>query len=262
MTGAASGFGRAVVAELRRRGDGVRGIDLQPGDGVVGADIRSQDQVRAAVTEIVEELDGLDVLINNAGIGDVASTGAFPDERVAAMLDTNLLGAWRTTAAALPALLASRGRVINIASGLAFVNMPFAAGYAASKRGLCAYSDTLRMEYGDAITVTTVYPGYVKTPIHRASEKFGVSLAGAVPEDSLDAVVRTIVRACHRKRARRDTATGPASAAGIFFARHFPRSTDRVVSRQRARLVRRGRIPSSLPLDDEGNVAVAVRGPG
>jgi hypothetical protein len=64
------------------------------------------------------------------------------------------------TSAALPALRESRGRVVNIASGLAHVTVPFATAYTLSKRGVVAYSDSLRLEHGDRITVPP-RPGFV-----------------------------------------------------------------------------------------------------
>ena len=100
--------------------------------------------------EAIERLGGLDVLINNAGIGIPQSAGEPPDADALAVIDVNLLGPWRVTAAALPALRAARGRVVNVASGLAHVTVPFATAYCMSKRGLVAYSDALRIEHGDA----------------------------------------------------------------------------------------------------------------
>jgi NAD(P)-dependent dehydrogenase (short-subunit alcohol dehydrogenase family) len=120
---------------------------------------RDQESVPRAVAEAVERLGGLDVLINCAGLGTPQSAGAAPDADALAVLDVNLVGPWRVTAAALPALLASRGRVVNVASGLAHITLPFSTAYTLSKRGLVAYSDVLRLEYGDRITVTSVYPG-------------------------------------------------------------------------------------------------------
>src|ERR671939_1360279 len=97
-----------------------------------------------------------------------------------------MLGAWRVTAAALPALRAARGRVVNVASGLAHLTVPFATAYCMSKRGLVAYSEALRLEHGDEITVTTVYPGYIRTGIHEASKDSGVGLEGAVPAERVE----------------------------------------------------------------------------
>ena len=64
--------------------------------------------------------------------------------------------------------------------------LPFAPAYCMSKRGLVAYSDALRLEHGDEIGVTTVYPGYIRTAIHDASQASGVGLEGAVPAEHAD----------------------------------------------------------------------------
>lgn len=249
VTGAASGFGRAVSAELRRRGDQVAALDVVPGPGIRVADVRDADAVLRATHDAIGDMGGLDVLINNAGIGAPAHTGQAPDQEALATIDVNLFGPWRVTAACLPALVASRGRVVNVASGLAAVNSPFAAAYCASKRALCAYSDVLRLEHGDRISVTTVYPGYVRTPIHQRSEELGYSLSGVVPEESMDAVVRCLVRACHAPKARRDMATSLPTAAGVFFARHFRRTTDAVTRHYMRRLKSRGHFSGSgVPL--------------
>ena len=111
VTGAAGGIGGAACAALRARGARVVGLDLHAGDDVIACDVRDQASVDAAVGEAIERLGGLDVLINNAGIGMPQSAGAAPADDALAVLDVNLVGPWRVTAAALPALRAARGRV-------------------------------------------------------------------------------------------------------------------------------------------------------
>jgi short-subunit dehydrogenase len=152
---------------------------------------------------------------------------------VQAVLDVNFLGAWRVTAAALPALLERRGRVVNVASGLAAVNVPLAAAYSASKRALSAWSDALRLEYAGRLEVTVVNPGYVRTPIHDAPRARGVGLEGAVPAEPLSATVDTIVTAC-LGRVRRERASTRSTAAAMRAARLAPGFVDRLV-RLRAR---------------------------
>ena len=239
ITGAASGFGKGSAESLRRRGAHVVGLDINPTEDVLACDIRDQAQVDAAVEEASGRLGGLDVLINNAGIGGPADSGAPPDERAIATIDTNLLGAWRVTGAAMPHLLRSGGRVVNVASGLARVNVPFGAAYIASKRGLAGYSDVLRLEYGDRITVSTVYPGYVATPIHAESEAMGISLGEVVPHESIGSVIKTIVSASLGKP-RRDLATTRLTGIGLFFGRHFPTLTDRAVAARYRKLADEG----------------------
>jgi NAD(P)-dependent dehydrogenase (short-subunit alcohol dehydrogenase family) len=245
ITGAASGFGRAVGEELHRRGEQVVGIDRLSGPRIVQADLRDGPGVASAVSQAIAELGGMDVLINNAGIGAPTLTAEPPDEEARATLDVNLFGAWRVTAAALPALKSSKGRVINVASALAFVNAPFTAAYCASKRGLVGYSDVLRLEHGDDICVTTVFPGFVATPIHQQSEELGVSLAGAVPEDSLQGVVNTIVRVIYARRPPREACTSARTKVGVFAGRHFPAVLDTLARGHVRRLTRRGHFSAS-----------------
>ena len=152
------------------------------------------------------------------------------------MIDVNLLGPWRVTAAALPALRESRGRVVNVASGLAHLALPWGTAYCMSKRGLTAYSDALRLEYGGEITVTTVYPGYIRTPIHAASTEAGVALEGHVPVEKVEDAARTLARAALGPPVR-DLATTRQGAIGYALMRHVPRRLlDAVVRRRLARI--------------------------
>jgi NAD(P)-dependent dehydrogenase (short-subunit alcohol dehydrogenase family) len=236
LTGAAGGIGSAAAAELRRRGAQVIGLDVRRGEDIIECDVRDQDAVDAAVAEAIERLGGLDVLVNNAGIGTPQSAGAAPDERALAVIDVNLLGPWRVTSAALPALRAARGRVINVASGLAYMALPYGTAYCMSKRGLTAYSDSLRLEHGDAISVTTVYPGYIRTAIHDDSRAAGIGLEGKVPAERVEDAARTIARAALGTPVR-DLATTRGGAVAYVLMRHLPRRwLDAIVGRRIARL--------------------------
>jgi NAD(P)-dependent dehydrogenase (short-subunit alcohol dehydrogenase family) len=236
LTGAAGSIGIATAAELRERGARVVGLDLLKGRDILACDVRDQAVVDRAVAEAVRMLGGLDVLINNAGLGLPQSAGAAPDEDALSVIDVNLLGPWRVTAAALPALRESRGRVVNVASGLAHLALPWGTAYCMSKRGLTAYSDALRLEYGGEITVTTVYPGYIRTPIHAASTEAGVALEGHVPVEKVEDAARTLARAALGPPAR-DLATTRQGAIGYALMRHIPRRLlDAVVRRRLAKV--------------------------
>ena len=102
-----------------------------------------------------------------------------------------------------------------------------------SKRGLVAYSDALRLEHGDAITVTTVYPGYIRTPIHDAvAGRAASALEGAVPAERVEDAARTLARAALGPPVR-DLATTRAGRA----------SATRSCGTCRAALARRDRAP-------------------
>ncbi|MGH8868038.1 MAG: SDR family NAD(P)-dependent oxidoreductase [Actinomycetes bacterium] len=229
VTGSRGGIGGAARELLEARGAQVLGLDLAPDrDGDVVADVRDAAAVEKAVASAVDRLGGLDVLVNCAGIGDPVDAGAMPDETVARILDVNLLGTWRVTSAALPALLDAGGRVICLASGLAYANLPFASAYAVSKRGVVAYADALRLEYGSRISVTTLYPGYIHTGIHASSEAAGLRLGDVVPPESLADAAKGVLHAA-AGRPRRDAALTRVGALGLAASRHLPRAVDRVV---------------------------------
>jgi NAD(P)-dependent dehydrogenase (short-subunit alcohol dehydrogenase family) len=236
ITGAKGGIGTAATAALRAQGARVIGLDLLAGEDVIACDVTDQASVDAAVAEAAERLGGIDVLVNNAGLGDAQDAGEAPDEAALRLLDVNLVGPWRVTAAAMPHLLESHGRVINVASGLAYMALPFAAAYCMSKRGIVAYSDVLRLEYGDRLgAVTTIYPGYIRTPIHDAPAQRGVTLEGSVPAEPVEAAGAAIARAALGSPVR-DLATTRRGGAGYVFLRHLPRHwIDRAISAQARR---------------------------
>ena len=245
VTGAASGIGAATAAKLRRQGASVMGLDIAPGEEILACDVRDQEAVDRAVAEPWSRLGGLDVLINCAGIGNPQSAALPPAEDALRVLDVNLLGPWRVTAAALPALRESRGRVVNVASGLSHLTVPFATAYCMSKRGLVAYSDALRLELGGEVDVTTVYPGYIRTPIHDAAAEQGISLEGLVPAEPLEHAARALVRAALGPRAR-DIATTRRGAIGYALMRRMPRRLlDRAVRAQLRRATGRGLFDGS-----------------
>lgn len=194
VTGAASGIGAAGVAELRRQGARVVGLDLKAsGEEVLTCDVSDQASVDAAVGQAVERLGG---------------------------------------------------------SGLVHLAVPFAPAYCMSKRGLAAYSDSLRYEAGHEIEVTSVYPGYVRTPIHDASTEQGFSLEGLVPAEPLDKNAKAIARAVLGPPVR-DLATTRMGTLSYAVARRAPRRViDRVVMARIGRQARSGKIDDS-PLAGE-----------
>src|SRR6201996_8169760 len=227
VTGGSGAFGSATLSVLRFLGADAIGLDRVPGDEGLACDVRDGEQVTAAVGEVTRQLGGrLDILIHYAGVGPAVDVGRAPDPEVHEALEVNLLGPWRVTAAAMPALLAPRhgprARVVITASLLAGVTMPFTAAYTVSKRALTAYADVLRIEYGTHLDVTTVYPGYVDTPIHDRSRAAGVSLDGLVPAERIRDTVLTAVSAAAADHPPRDVgSTRPGTGARVL-ARHAP----------------------------------------
>jgi NAD(P)-dependent dehydrogenase (short-subunit alcohol dehydrogenase family) len=250
VTGALGGIGTSTLAALASQGARVAGIDLVESTGVVAADVTDRAAIQAAVDECAGRLGGIDVLVNNAGIGRAQDSGAFPDDDSRTVLEVNFFGAWNTTAAALPHLLESKGHVVNVASGLAIVDLPFAAAYSASKRGLAAYSAALRIEYRGRITVTTVYPGYIRTAIHDVPAASGASLEGLVRADTVEGAAAAIVRACNRKP--KNITTSRLSTIELWAARRFPRATEATVSRRVVRWKKSRPVPPFVRYPDRG----------
>jgi NAD(P)-dependent dehydrogenase (short-subunit alcohol dehydrogenase family) len=253
VTGASGAFGTALRAELKRRGWSVAGLDLNADDEeVIACDVTDDDAVPGAVATAAQRLGGLDVLVNNAGVGGPASAGKPPDEHVRRMLDVNLLGAWRVTAAAIDHLVESRGRVVLIGSRMSFIGLPLGAAYGVSKRALTAYADALRAEYGTHVAVTCVHPAFVRTPIHDRTREAGLELEGFSTEEPIEQVVATIVRSCEERNPGRDVAVTRGGRLQMAVARHLPRLVDRVVARTLAKRIDAGDL-------DEADVAAELR---
>jgi NAD(P)-dependent dehydrogenase (short-subunit alcohol dehydrogenase family) len=245
VTGASGAIGSALCSELQQRGWTVAGLDLHPEADVLECDVTSDESVAAAVPAAISRLGGIDVLVNNAGLGGPASAGRPPDEHVQRMIDVNLLGAWRVTAAAIDSLVEARGRVVLIGSRMSFLGLPLGAAYGVSKRGLAAYADALRAEYRTHVHVTCVHPAFVRTPIHDRTREAGLQLEGFSTEEPLERVIATIVRACETPRPPRDMAVTRGGAFQQAMARHFPGLVDRVVARTLARRVAAGDLDAA-----------------
>jgi len=111
---------------------------------------------------------------------------------------------------------------------MAFVALPFAPAYAMSKHGVVAYSGALRLEHGDAISVTTVYPGNIDTPIHRDSVEFGFTVSSAA--ESIENAVGALTRAALDDPPVRDITTTRTGQLTNAFSRFAPRRiVDRVL---------------------------------
>lgn len=179
ITGAASGIGAGIAVELARAGEHVVLCDLELGGAeAVAASIRatggSAQAIAMNVTSDESVAAGLnavqgpvDVLVNNAGLQHVAPLEEFPMSKWALLVDVMLVGAARLTRAVLPGMRQRGfGRIINMGSIHSVVGSPFKSAYVAAKHGLVGFSKVIALETADVdITVNTVCPSYVKTPL-------------------------------------------------------------------------------------------------
>ncbi|MFD6290015.1 SDR family NAD(P)-dependent oxidoreductase [Streptomyces sp. NPDC060205] len=171
VTGGASGIGRATAELLAARGAQVAVLDLDP-DSVhkpllgYQADVTDDESVRRAVAAAVADLGGLDVLINNAGIGAQGTVEDNDDETWHRVLDVNVVGMVRVSRAALPHLRkSSHAAVVNTCSIAATAGLPQRALYSASKGAVLSLTLAMAADHvREGVRVNCVNPGTVDTP--------------------------------------------------------------------------------------------------
>jgi 2-keto-3-deoxy-L-fuconate dehydrogenase len=171
VTGGASGIGRATAELLAERGATVAVLDLDPtgvGKPLLAhrADVGDDASVRAAVAAAVAELGGLDVLVNNAGIGAQGTVEDNDDAEWHRVLNVNVVGMVRTARAALPHLRASaHPAIVNTCSVAATAGLPRRALYSATKGAVLALTLAMAADHvGEGIRVNCVVPGTAETP--------------------------------------------------------------------------------------------------
>lgn len=181
VTGASSGIGEATatalaaegaaVAIAARRADRLEALRGKLSDDgakalVLDLDVTDQDACRAAVAATVEQLGGLDLLVNNAGVMLLGSIVGADTTDWTRMIETNVLGLMFMTDAALPHLLERQGHVIQLSSTAGRVAGKGAGVYNASKFAVNAFSESLRQEVTErGVRVTLIEPGMVATEL-------------------------------------------------------------------------------------------------
>lgn len=172
VTGGASGIGAAVAAALLERGAQVAVLDLDPSSGLpesaIGfpCDVSNRAAVNAAVEASAGSLGGIDVVINNAGVGAIGSIAANGDDEWLRVLSVNVVGIARVSSAALPYLRRSDcAAIVNIGSIAATHGLPKRALYSASKGAVDALTRAMAADHlHEGIRVNCVNPGTADTP--------------------------------------------------------------------------------------------------
>ncbi len=172
ITGCSSGIGRATAAAAAAAGHRVFATgrrpeslaELGPGIEALPLDVTDGDAIHRVVSDVVARAGRIDVLVNNAGYGQMGTVEDIPLERWRAEFDVNVFGLIAVTQAVLPHMRARRaGRVINIGSIAGRIAYPFGGAYCASKFAVEAISDALRLEVERfGVRVVLIEPG----PIH------------------------------------------------------------------------------------------------
>jgi meso-butanediol dehydrogenase/(S,S)-butanediol dehydrogenase/diacetyl reductase len=181
VTGAATGIGRATalaftrggyaVALVGRRKEPLEHLATELRDSgaqalATPADVTSPEQAAGAIGTAVERFGGIDVLVNNAGVGDSAPLLDESLERWEETLRINLTGAFLTTQLALPHLIERRGTIVNVASINGMLAGPGWTSYCVSKAGLIMLARCVANDYGrQGVRANAVCPGWVRTPM-------------------------------------------------------------------------------------------------
>ncbi|WP_418002811.1 SDR family NAD(P)-dependent oxidoreductase [Mycobacterium sp. PDNC021] len=173
ITGAGGGLGGSTASMFAARGWTVFGADLVPppasADLVpIAMDVTDLDSIDQAVHLIEKHCpDGLDAVVNFAGVLDIAPLVEIPDERMCRILDINVLGTYRVNKAAFPLVQRRRGRIINISSETGWQRgVPLGGPYAMTKHAIEAYSDALRRELMFVgVRVVVIQPGPFQTTL-------------------------------------------------------------------------------------------------
>ncbi len=175
ITGASGGFGFLICKELRAKGYEVAGTTrslkgknevinndlMRMGVHMIEMDVTNEESVNTAVNRAIEEMNGLDLLINNAGVGALGMQEHFTPEDMQKVFDVNVFGVQRVTRAALPYLREQgKGTLLFISSLLGRVAMPFYGIYNASKWALEGMAENYRVELSHfGIECCIVEPG-------------------------------------------------------------------------------------------------------
>jgi len=202
LTGASSGIGEALALDLASRG-AVLGLVARRRENLVKlakdceakgsrafiypCDVTDAGALQDAAASFRKEFGHIDILIANAGIGgNDADTRAYKPEAVDKVVDTNLMGAVNAVHAVLPAMIERRsGQLVAISSLAGIRGLPKSAAYSASKAGMTAFFESVRLDTLEkGIDVTIIQPGFIETPLtsgRRNKMPFLMKLDDAIP---------------------------------------------------------------------------------
>jgi NAD(P)-dependent dehydrogenase (short-subunit alcohol dehydrogenase family) len=192
VTGAGAGMGRAIAIRLARDGYAVAVLDIdaasakEAAEEIIGTggsaialgdvDVSVRQRVEAAVEQARQQLGPVLVLVNNAGITGFREFLKITDDKWDRLMRINLYGPYYCTQTVLPDMIAAGwGRIVNISSSAAQTGQQYMAHYAAAKAGLIGMTKSLALEFaGHGITVNTIPPGQIDTPMLRESARRGM----------------------------------------------------------------------------------------
>ena len=207
VTGGASGIGLAISERLAADGMAVAVFDRDgeaaeqaaekiaaAGDRALGVtvDVTDRAQIDAGVAQVRGELGPPTVLVNNAGVHAVDPFLKITPEKWQRLLDVNLTGTFNCCQAVVPDMVEEGwGRIVNISSSSAHSGQQFMTHYVAAKAGVIGFTKSLALELGPkGITVNTIPPGFIDTPMLRRQESKGLLGEGVEHHEALTPVRR------------------------------------------------------------------------
>lgn len=194
VTGASAGIGRATARKLAAAGVTVwaaaRRIDALEALAretrrvrALRLDVTDETSVADAMARLAAEDATVDLLVNNAGFGQMGAVEDVPVDKLRYQMEVNVVGALRMAQAVLPGMRARRrGVIVNVSSPAGVAAMPFFGAYCASKAALESLTSALRMEVADfGVSIVLVRPGAIATEFQEVAQEAGGSLAAGSP---------------------------------------------------------------------------------
>ncbi|WP_145049699.1 SDR family oxidoreductase [Paenibacillus xylanexedens] len=241
ITGASSGIGALCAQMLIEEGaipilaarsrDKLEeiGASLNGQHELLTLDVTNDEQVQAAISNMLEKYGRIDILLNNAGYGKFAAMTDMTVQEFDEMMDVNYMGIVRCTKAVLPHMLKrGTGQIVNVASMAGKIGTAKSASYTATKHAVLGFSNALRQELRKTgVKVTTINPGPIDTPFFHRADPSGnyvnnVRWMMLKPED----VARHMVQAM--KKRKEEVNLPRLASAGIWLYQLFPRLADRL----------------------------------
>jgi NAD(P)-dependent dehydrogenase (short-subunit alcohol dehydrogenase family) len=194
VTGGGGGLGHATVERLVANGWKVFAADISkdmlrssmhdPDVVPVVMDVTKNESIDSAYDAVASQTDRLDGIVNFAGVMGVGSLTDIPEERLARILDINVMGTYRVNKKFLPLVEAAKGRIVNISSETGWQSAaPFNGPYAMSKHAIEAYSTALRRELALLdIKVVTIQPGAFRTEMVAGIERAFTAAEAETPK--------------------------------------------------------------------------------
>ena len=175
VTGGASGIGLAIAERLAADGNTVAVFDRNADERGYVVDVTDRDQIATAVGRVRDELGRPTILVNSAGLDGFDRFLDISPEKWQRILDVNLTGTFNVCQLVVPDMVEEGwGRIVNISSSSAHSGQPIMTHYVAAKAGVIGFTKALALELGpQGITVNTIPPGFIDTPMLRKAEAKG-----------------------------------------------------------------------------------------